>query len=418
MARRRRAGSSDAAFGNLSFLDILANSIGAITFIFLMFFIIISGLIRPSEFRVITDSLPDARAESPYKISLAAAGGVEPYNWAILSGKLPEGVTLNPKTGALEGSPKKEGTYRFILKVLDDTEGESQAVKQSLVFRVREPSDRRVIGNMPLEISTGLMTPAAVGKHYDITLAATGGEEPYFWSVVDSLPPGLALQDDRVIGTPQASGDWRFILRVEDSAQTYYEKEFLVSVDHRTVLTEDLLEPLAIATSKLPHAIIRQAYNVALSANGGIPPYSWSLERGELPRGLFLDNLSGVITGEPRQVSETEFIVAATDSQGKKIMAKRKLGLTVDPIFFEATAKNPILTWWVLVIIAILVVVSIALLSAFFIGVQCPWDRSWRCKQIGEDDNGRTIYQCRHGHTFVNEPRLLSSREGGGTATD
>ncbi len=418
MARRRRAGSSDADFGNLSFLDILANSIGAITFIFLMFFIIISGLVRPSEFRVITDSLPDAKAESPYKISLAAAGGVEPYNWSILSGKLPEGVTLNPKTGALEGSPNKEGTYRFILKLLDDTEGEGQVVKQNLVLRVREPSGRRVIGNMPLEISTGLMTPAAVGRHYDITLAATGGEEPYLWSVVDSLPPGLALQDDRIIGTPSANGDWRFILRVEDGAQTRYDREFLVSVDHRTVLTEDLLEPLAIATRELPHAVVRQPYNVALSANGGIPPYSWSLERGELPRGLLLDHRSGVITGEPRQVSETKFIVSATDSQGKKVVAKRKLGLTVDPIFFETTAQNPILTWWVLVIIAILVIVGIALLSALVIGVQCPWDRSWRCKQIGEDDNGRTIYQCRHGHTFVNEPRLLSGSEGDAPTVD
>jgi len=407
---RRRAGSGDATFGNLSFLDILANSIGAITFIFLMFFIIISGLVRPSEFRIITDSLPDARAKTPYKISLATAGGIEPYEWSILGGRLPEGVTLDPKTGALEGSPNEEGTYRFILKVLDDTEGQAQAVQQNLVLRVRKPSDRRAVGDMPLEISTGLMTPTAVGKHYDITLAATGGQEPYFWSVVNSLPPGLALQGDRIIGIPQAGGDWRFILRLGDGAGTFYEKEFLVSIDNRTVLTEDLLEPLTIATRELPHAIARQEYDVALSANGGVPPYTWSLERGELPRGLLLDNHSGVITGKPRRVSETEFIVAATDSQGKKPAAKRKFSLAVDPIFFEATAQNPILTWWVLGIIAILVVVGIALLAAFVIGVQCPWDRSWRCKAVGKDDNGHTIYQCRHGHAFVNEPRLLSSQ--------
>lgn len=415
---RRRSRSNDDGFGNLSFLDILANSIGAITFIFLMFFIIISGLVRPSEFRVITDSVPDARVESPYKISLAAAGGIEPYSWSILSGRLPEGVVLDKKTGALEGSPIKEGTYRFVIKVLDDTEGKAQLVEQGLIFRVREQSDRRVIGDMPLEISTGLMTPGAVGKHYDITLAATGGHEPYLWSVVDSLPPGLALQSDRIIGVPQASGDWRFILHVEDSARAVYEKEFLVAVDHRTVLTEDRLEPLVITTRKLAHAVVRQEYNVALSANGGIPPYSWSLEKGELPRGLLLDNQTGVITGEPRRVSEAEFIVAAIDSQGKKVTAKRKLGLTVDPIFFEASTQNPILNWWVLGLIGVLVVIGIALLSAFVIGVQCPWDQSWRCKPIGKDDNGRTIYRCRHGHTFVNEPRLLSGRKESGETTD
>lgn len=410
MARRRRAGSGDASFGNLAFLDILANSIGAITFIFLMFFIIISGLVRPSEFRIITDSLPDARAETAYKVSLAAVGGVEPYEWMVPSGRLPEGMSLDSKTGALHGSPSEEGTYRFVLQVSDDTDEQTQIVKQSLVMRVRKPSDRQVIGDMPLEISTGLMTPTAVGKHYDITLAATGGQEPYHWSAVDGLPPGLALQDDRLIGIPQTSGNWRFTLRVEDDLRVAYEKEFLVSIDHRTVLTDELLEPLKIATRELPHGVVRKEYIIALSANGGVPPYSWSLERGELPRGLILDNQTGVIAGEPRQVSEASFVVAATDSRGKKEMASRKFRLTVDPVFFESTAQNPFMNVWVFGFFALLLFAGIALLATFLIGIQCPWDHSWRCKTIGKDENGRTIYKCRHGHTFVNEPRLLASK--------
>ncbi len=407
MARRKSSG--DPAFGNLSFLDVLANLVGAITFLFLMFFVIISGLVMPSKFRVVTDTLPDARSDAAYKISLAAVGGVEPYSWSIDEGRLPENVVLDKKTGTVEGAPELEGTYRFVLKVADSSEGKKLVVKQPLVLRVRKPSDRPVLGNMPLEIATDQMTPGAVGRHYDITLAATGGEEPYFWSVIDGLPPGLILQDDRLMGILQTSGDWRFTFRVEDSASSSFEQEFLLTVRDRAILTEERVEPLTIATDELPDAVVRREYNVALAPRGGVPPYTWSIERGELPRGLLLDGFTGVISGKTPQVAETNFVIGVTDSNSyEKDVAQARLSLNVSPIFFEATAQNPLFTWWVLVLVAILVIIGLALLMAYVIGVQCPWDRSWRCKPVGKDPRGRTIYTCKHGHTFVNEPRLLS----------
>jgi hypothetical protein len=46
-------------------------------------------------------------------------GGVGPYRWTKAAGVLPPGIKLNAKTGALRGTPKKAGTYRFRLKVAD-----------------------------------------------------------------------------------------------------------------------------------------------------------------------------------------------------------------------------------------------------------------------------------------------------------
>lgn len=406
----RRAKAEIPAFGNLSFVDVLANSIGAIIFIFLMFFIIISGLVTPSEFRILTDSLPDARMGASYEISLAAIGGNGPYRWNMLTGDLPPNVELNKQTGLLEGTPAEQGTFRFVLKVRDSTKGGAQTLKKRLVLRVREPSDNRVIGNMPLEISTGNMTQATVGAHYDVTLAATGGDEPYFWSVVDALPPGLALQGDRLVGTPVASGDWRFSIEVRDAAESSSEKQFLLFVRPKTVLTEDALEPLSISTKVLANGIVRREYNIALAPIGGVPPYTWSLERGELPAGLLLDYRTGIISGEPRQVGKSTFTIMATDSRRPAASAKSRLSLTVDPVFLGSVAQNPLLTWWVMLIVVILIIGGLALVSFMVIGVQCPWDRSWRCKAVGKDDNGRTIYTCKNGHTFVNEPRMLSGQ--------
>lgn len=60
--------------------------------------------------------------------------------------------------------------------------------------------------------------------------------------------------------------------------------------------------PLSITTASLPSGTVGHAYSKALKANGGNRPYYlWSLAKGsaQLPRGLKLNDLTGVITGTP-----------------------------------------------------------------------------------------------------------------------
>lgn len=52
-----------------------------------------------------------------YTGSLAASGGVAPYTFSIVSGCLPAGLTLNPTTGAITGTPTSAGTFSFTAKV-------------------------------------------------------------------------------------------------------------------------------------------------------------------------------------------------------------------------------------------------------------------------------------------------------------
>src|SRR6185369_5742516 len=41
----------------------------------------------------------------PYNSSFIVTGGVSPYTFSIINGSLPPGLTLNPTTGALTGTP-------------------------------------------------------------------------------------------------------------------------------------------------------------------------------------------------------------------------------------------------------------------------------------------------------------------------
>ena len=68
---------------------------------------------------VTTTSLPAATLGAPYSAALAATGGVPPYTWSVTSGKLPTGLSLNPATGVISGTPAVLGTSGFTVGVTD-----------------------------------------------------------------------------------------------------------------------------------------------------------------------------------------------------------------------------------------------------------------------------------------------------------
>jgi hypothetical protein len=58
-----------------------------------------------SAVQVLTASLPSGTQGSAYTASLTATGGSGVYTWSLKSGTLPPGLSLNPSTGAITGTP-------------------------------------------------------------------------------------------------------------------------------------------------------------------------------------------------------------------------------------------------------------------------------------------------------------------------
>ncbi len=72
--------------------------------------------------------------------------------------------------------------------------------------------------------------------------------------------------------------------------------------------------PLAIVVTSIPDAVQNLAYSAQLVANGGTPPYVFSLNSGSFPTGLSI-NSAGLISGTPSTVSGPfNPIVKVTDS--------------------------------------------------------------------------------------------------------
>ncbi|MFH1809394.1 MAG: Ig domain-containing protein [Pseudomonadota bacterium] len=70
----------------------------------------------------------------------------------------------------------------------------------------------------------------------------------------------------------------------------------------------------SVVTTALPPATVGQAYMTNLQAQGGAPPYSWSVTVGSLPAGLTLSP-SGTLLGTPTAAGSFAFSVEVADSQ-------------------------------------------------------------------------------------------------------
>jgi transglutaminase-like putative cysteine protease len=74
---------------------------------------------------------------------------------------------------------------------------------------------------------------------------------------------------------------------------------------------------LVISTQHLADGTMDSDYNFTLSAAGGVPPYTWSIESGNLPDGLKLDTSTGTITGIPaKSGGPTTLFFKVTDGNG------------------------------------------------------------------------------------------------------
>lgn len=61
-------------------------------------------------------TLPPGIVGSPYSQAVTATGGTAPYAYAISSGALPAGLTINAATGVISGTPTTPGLFNFTVQ--------------------------------------------------------------------------------------------------------------------------------------------------------------------------------------------------------------------------------------------------------------------------------------------------------------
>jgi hypothetical protein len=256
-----------------------------------------------------------------YGAPITVSGGVGADMFSVTGGSLPDGITLDPNTGDLAGSPTSTGTSEFTVSVTDSNAPVPDLVSEAYSLTTDGPN--------AVSIPTVTLPDATQGASYLQTLYATGGTAPYSWMLTSgSLPEGVSLDPTSgdISGAPTSSGTFDFTVQVTDSSLT----PEMATED--LTLTSDPGSPLAISTSGVPAATEGTSYDQALDASGGTQPLSWQVSSGVLPPGLNVDPASGSISGIPTSSGVYSFTVQASDASTPiPEMAFEALSLEVEP---------------------------------------------------------------------------------------
>lgn len=82
---------------------------------------------------ILTTSLPDAQVGVAYSATLMAQGGTPPIVWSVISGAMPNGLSLNGSTGVISGTPTGPlGLSTFTVLALDGPKMNSASVQVRL----------------------------------------------------------------------------------------------------------------------------------------------------------------------------------------------------------------------------------------------------------------------------------------------
>ena len=109
------------------------------------------------------------------------------------------------------------------------------------------PSTPPTTPTSPPSIEAGTLPRGAVGSPYDATLTASGGTEPYTWSLTSgALPAGLSLGEDGVVsGTPTAEETADFTAEVADADGQTATQSFSIAVVYEFTEEQRLLRSQA-----------------------------------------------------------------------------------------------------------------------------------------------------------------------------
>jgi hypothetical protein len=241
-----------------------------------------------SPLLITTTKLDVARQGLAYSFTPTATGGYGAKSWSLYAGILPAGLTLDPATGSISGTPT-EVANRVITLLLTDSYSRTAFANFPLTVTV------------PLGFSGTALPNAPLNSLYSEKVAVIGGMPPYSYSMSGILPVGLAFDSTTgtVSGTGTSGSTKNITITASDSSYPIAQSV----TQNFSIKVTSLLTPTtaALLTNAKKGVAITP---VVFAASGGSVPYSWTHIGGALPTGVtFVPSSATLSAGYSRNVS-------------------------------------------------------------------------------------------------------------------
>jgi hypothetical protein len=152
-----------------------------------------------------------------------------------------------------------------------------------------------------LAVSTTTLPNAMLESSYSAPLTVTGGIAPYN-NTIAGLPNGLSFDGSNIVGTPLASGQFPLVVTSVDATGITATANLTLTVDAKPIVFAPVL----------PNGTVGSMYSAALTATGGVAPFTFTALN--LPAGLILSGNN--ITGTPTVAGAATVTLTATDATG------------------------------------------------------------------------------------------------------
>lgn len=264
-----------SAAGSYSFNVVVTNAAGTATAT-----INITTLVAPAV--PATTSIVAPTVGLPYSHQLATpTAGTGPFTYAIATGSLPAGLSLNTATGLISGTPTSPGAASFTISVTNGL-GANHAASTAI--------STTVVQTAPTYTAT-ISRYVAVNASVNLTQTRISGTPAVSWALASSstLPNWLSLdaQTGALTGTaPANAGVFTFDLEATNGGGT---STISVSVTVQELPTLPSFSP--------PAPVVGVAYSYSVSPSG-TGPFTYTYT-GTLPAGLSFNLSTGVISGTP-----------------------------------------------------------------------------------------------------------------------